>query len=89
MRCPVRNDVQSSKRIGRDVLPDFNSYRTVTVHAVAVGWGAQRLFPENTASVQHDSDGTPMISDVLPDEFYLAMARSDVRNRRREEGKTL
>src|SRR5262245_15547933 len=28
----------------------------------AVGWGAQRLFPESTASVQRDYDGSPMIS---------------------------
>jgi N-acyl-D-amino-acid deacylase len=43
--------------------------------AGAVGWGAQRLMPEGFASVQRDYDGTPMISDVLPDEFYLALAR--------------
>ncbi len=42
--------------------------------AGAVGWGAQRLFPEGMASVQRDYDGTPMISDVLSDEFYLTLA---------------
>jgi N-acyl-D-aspartate/D-glutamate deacylase len=44
------------------------------MQAGAVGWGAQRLFPESSASVQRDYDGSPMISDVLPDEFYLRMA---------------
>jgi N-acyl-D-aspartate/D-glutamate deacylase len=32
----------------------------------AVGWGAQRLFPDSFASVQRDYDGSPMISDILP-----------------------
>jgi len=44
--------------------------------AGAVGWGAQRLFPDSMVSVQRDYDGTPMVSDVLPDEFYLTMARA-------------
>ena len=44
--------------------------------AGAVGWGAQRLFPDSFASVQRDYDGSPMISDILPDDFYLAMARA-------------
>jgi N-acyl-D-aspartate/D-glutamate deacylase len=43
--------------------------------AGAIGWGAQRLFPDSSASVQRDYDGTPMITDVLPDDFYLALAR--------------
>jgi N-acyl-D-aspartate/D-glutamate deacylase len=43
--------------------------------AGAVGWGAQRLFPDSLAAVQRDYDGTPMISDVLPDEFYLTLAK--------------
>jgi N-acyl-D-aspartate/D-glutamate deacylase len=44
--------------------------------AGAVGWGAQRLMPDSFVSVQRDYDGTPMISDVLPDEFYLTMAKA-------------
>lgn len=46
------------------------------MEAGAVGWSAQRLVPESRASVQRDYDGTPMITDILPDEFYLAMARA-------------
>src|ERR1043166_7926690 len=44
--------------------------------AGAVGWSAQRLVPESRISVQRDYDGTPMITDILPDEFYLTMARA-------------
>jgi N-acyl-D-amino-acid deacylase len=46
------------------------------MNAGAVGWGAQRLFPDSFASVQRDYDGSPMISDVLPDDFYLKLARA-------------
>jgi N-acyl-D-aspartate/D-glutamate deacylase len=46
------------------------------MNAGAVGWSAQRLVPESRASVQRDYDGTPMITDILPDEFYLTMARA-------------
>ncbi len=46
------------------------------MNAGAVGWGAQRLMPDSFVSVQRDYDGTPMISDVLPDEFYLTMAKA-------------
>jgi N-acyl-D-amino-acid deacylase len=42
--------------------------------AGAVGWSAQRLTPESLASFQRDHDGTPMISDIMSDEFYLALA---------------
>ena len=42
--------------------------------AGAMGWSSQRLPPESIVSFQRDYDGTPMISDVLPDEFYLALA---------------
>jgi len=42
----------------------------------AAGWSAQRLVPESRVSVQRDYDGTPMITDILPDEFYLAMAKA-------------
>ena len=44
--------------------------------AGAAGWSAQRLVPESRVSVQRDYDGTPMITDILPDEFYLAMAKA-------------
>ena len=44
--------------------------------AGAIGWSAQRLFPESSSSVQRDYDGTPMISDVLPDEFYVTLAKA-------------
>ncbi len=40
--------------------------------AGAMGWSAQRL--RGVASGQRDYDGTLMISDLLPDEFYLALA---------------
>ena len=43
--------------------------------AGAVGWSAQRFVPESRISVQRDYDGTPMITDILPDEFYLALGR--------------
>jgi N-acyl-D-aspartate/D-glutamate deacylase len=46
------------------------------VDAGAAGWSAQRLVPESRVSVQRDYDGTPMITDILPDEFYLTMAKA-------------
>jgi N-acyl-D-aspartate/D-glutamate deacylase len=46
------------------------------VQAGAAGWSAQRLVPEGRASVQRDYDGTPMITDILPDEFYHSMAKA-------------
>jgi len=46
------------------------------VDAGAAGWSAQRLVPEGRVSVQRDYDGTPMITDILPDEFYITMAKA-------------
>jgi N-acyl-D-aspartate/D-glutamate deacylase len=46
------------------------------VDAGAAGWSAQRLVPEGRVSVQRDYDGTPMITDILPDSFYNAMAQA-------------
>ena len=46
------------------------------VKAGAAGWSAQRLVPEGRVSVQRDYDGTPMITDILPDEFYYDMAQA-------------
>ena len=46
------------------------------VKAGAAGWSAQRLVPESRVSVQRDYDGTPMITDILPDEFYHSMAKA-------------
>ena len=46
------------------------------VQAGAAGWSAQRLVPESRVSVQRDYDGTPMITDILPDEFYMEMAQA-------------
>lgn len=46
------------------------------VDAGAAGWSAQRLVPEGRVSVQRDYDGTPMITDILPDSFYLTMAKA-------------
>jgi N-acyl-D-amino-acid deacylase len=43
--------------------------------AGAFGWSAQRLVPESRVSVQRDYDGTPMITDILPDDFYIEMAK--------------
>jgi N-acyl-D-aspartate/D-glutamate deacylase len=34
------------------------------------------LVPEGRVSVQRDYDGTPMITDILPDSFYHAMAQA-------------
>ncbi|MGE0682362.1 MAG: amidohydrolase family protein [Candidatus Binatia bacterium] len=64
-RLPNEKEVQTSIRLFHEAM-----------QAGAIGWGAQRLFPESTASVQRDYDGSPMISDILPDDFYLAMARA-------------
>lgn len=47
-----------------------------SLDAGAVGWSSQRLPPESVASFQRDYDGTPMVSDVLSDDFYLALARA-------------
>jgi N-acyl-D-aspartate/D-glutamate deacylase len=44
--------------------------------AGAVGWGAQQLVPGGSSAVQCDYDGSPMISDMLPDSFYVRMART-------------
>ncbi len=44
--------------------------------AGANGFSFQRLFPEGRVSVQRDYDGTPMITDILPDEFYLTLAKA-------------
>lgn len=44
--------------------------------AGAVGWAAQQLLPGSTSAVQCDYDGSPMISDMLPDSFYVTMARA-------------
>jgi N-acyl-D-aspartate/D-glutamate deacylase len=44
--------------------------------AGAMGWSAQRLVPESRVSVQRDYDGTPMITDILPDDFYLELGKS-------------
>ena len=41
----------------------------------ANGWAAQRLTGYG-ASVQRDYDGTLMVSDIMSDEFYLALARA-------------
>jgi N-acyl-D-amino-acid deacylase len=46
------------------------------VDAGAAGWSAQRLVPEGRVSVQRDYDGTPMITDILPDNFYHTMAQA-------------
>jgi N-acyl-D-amino-acid deacylase len=43
--------------------------------AGAMGWSSQRLVPESRASVQRDFDGTPMITDILPDDFYIELAK--------------
>jgi N-acyl-D-aspartate/D-glutamate deacylase len=44
--------------------------------AGALGWSAQRLVPESRVSVQRDYDGTPMITDILPDDFYIELAKA-------------
>jgi N-acyl-D-amino-acid deacylase len=44
--------------------------------AGAVGWSAQRLPPGGVASFQRDFDGSPMVSDILSDDFYLALAET-------------
>ena len=42
--------------------------------AGANGWAAQRLL--GRISVQRDYDGTPMVSDLMADEFYLTLAKA-------------
>ncbi|MGH7965743.1 MAG: amidohydrolase family protein, partial [Candidatus Binatia bacterium] len=64
-RLPNEKEVQTSIRLFHEAM-----------QAGAVGWGAQRLFPDSAVSVQRDYDGTPMISDMLSDEFYLAWAQA-------------
>ena len=44
--------------------------------AGAVGWAAQQLVPGGSSAVQCDYDGSPMISDMLPDSFYVTMAKA-------------
>jgi N-acyl-D-amino-acid deacylase len=44
--------------------------------AGAIGWSSQRLPPGGLASFQRDFDGSPMISDILSDDFYLELART-------------
>lgn len=44
--------------------------------AGAVGWSSQRQPPQGLASFQRDHDGSPMVSDLLEDDFYLALARA-------------
>ena len=58
-----------------EILQHFHG----AMDAGAVGWSTQRLIPESPegrGSFQRDYDGTPMITDLLPDEFYLTMARA-------------
>jgi len=43
--------------------------------AGAGGWATQRLISDE-ASVQRDFDGSLMVSDMLPDEFYLTLAKA-------------
>ena len=62
-RLPNDTEVQTIQRLLHEAMD-----------AGAVGWGAQRLFPDSLAAVQRDYDGSPMISDVLSDEFYLSLA---------------
>ncbi len=63
-------------------FPNKEEMETITglykeaVQAGAAGWSAQRLVPESRVSVQRDYDGTPMITDILPDEFYMEMAKA-------------
>jgi N-acyl-D-amino-acid deacylase len=44
--------------------------------AGAYGWSAQRQPPQGLASFQRDHDGSPMVSDLLEDDFYLTLARA-------------
>jgi hypothetical protein len=67
LTMPKRNEKEMATIIGH--------YKEA-VDAGAAGWSAQRLVPESRVSVQRDYDGTPMITDILPDEFYLAMAKA-------------
>ena len=64
-RCPNEHEMTTIIRQLHEALD-----------AGAAGWSAQRLVPESRLSVQRDYDGTPMITDILPDAFYLALARA-------------
>jgi N-acyl-D-amino-acid deacylase len=46
------------------------------LEAGALGWSSQRQPPQGLASFQRDYDGTPMVSDLLEDGFYLTLARA-------------
>src|SRR5262249_36956789 len=59
----------NEKEMG-EILRHFHGAMT----AGAVGWSTQRLI--SRGALQRDYDGTPMISDILPDEFYLTMAQA-------------
>ncbi len=59
----------------KEMATIIRHYKEAVV-AGAAGWSAQRLVPESRVSVQRDYDGTPMITDILPDEFYLSMAKA-------------
>jgi N-acyl-D-aspartate/D-glutamate deacylase len=56
---------------------EMNQILQIMDEAMAVGangWAAQRLTGYG-ASVQRDYDGTLMVSDMMSDEFYLALAK--------------
>ena len=59
----------NEKEMG-EILQHFHG----AMAAGTVGWSTQRLI--SRGALQRDYDGTPMISDILPDEFYLTMARA-------------
>jgi N-acyl-D-amino-acid deacylase len=59
---PERNQAQVTRLLGE------------ALDAGAVGWSAQRTPPGSLVAFQRDFDGSPMVTDVMSDELYLALA---------------
>ena len=77
---PLVAYVMGGWNAAKDRVPDAGETAKIVqllgeaLDAGAVGWSAQRQPPESLASFQRDYDGSPMISDILSDDFYLALA---------------
>src|SRR5260370_33241262 len=61
---PGEREMFQLKRILRDAMD-----------AGAFVWSAQRVVPDSRCSGTRDYDGTPMITDILPDDFYIELAK--------------
>jgi len=60
--------------VRRDIeRPDRTQRGTNVLDNRFTGWATRGLI--SRGALQRDYDGTPMISDILPEDFYLTMAR--------------